>query len=118
MRAVFGHHVAEHAHLFGGGVARCQPCRQPLKLGPHDIKLGQLVVIERGDDQAAAIARQHRLGLEPLQRLAHRRARHPETVGELGFHQPVAGPINPRVDRVEDQRIGVFLHVEPFMASA
>ena len=39
---------------------------QPLQLGPHRVKFGQLVVVERRHDQAAAVARQHRLRLKPL----------------------------------------------------
>jgi hypothetical protein len=110
MGAVFGHHVTQHAHLFGRGVARRQPRRQPFQFGAHHVKLGQLVVIERGDDQAAAIARQHRLRFQPLQRLAHRRARHPKPFRQFRFHQPVAGPVQPSVDRLKYQRIGIFLH--------
>jgi putative hydrolase of the HAD superfamily len=69
-----------------------------------------LVVIKRGHDQATPIPRQHALGLKPLQRLAHRRARHAHAFGELAFHQPVARLVSAGLNCFEDHRIGVFLH--------
>ena len=63
-----------------------------------------------GDDQAAPVAGQHRLRLQPLQRLADRGARDAEAFGKLALHQPVAGLVHARLDRLQDQRIGVLLH--------
>ena len=77
-----------------------RPAGRPApKLGPDGVKLGQLVVIQRGDDQAAP----SRLSMDcvsPLQRLADRRARDAETLGQLGSHQPVVGAIDAIVDGI------------------
>lgn len=102
-------HRPQYAHLFLGRVARGKAGGKPLQFRPHCVKLGQLVVVERGDDQAAAVAGQHRLGFQPLQRLAHRGARHAETFSQFRFHQPVAGLVEAAVDGFEDQRIGIAL---------
>ena len=107
--AVLLDHAAQHADFLGAGVLGGQPGREALQLGAHDIKFRQLVVIERRHDQAAPVARQHRLGFQPLQRLAHRRARHAEPVGQLGFDQAVAGPIGSAVDRLQNQGVGILL---------
>jgi hypothetical protein len=73
-------------------------------------KLGQLVVVQRRHDQAAPVARQHRLRFQPLQRFAHRGAADAQPLGQLAFDQPVAGLVDPGLDGFQDQRIGVFLH--------
>ncbi len=49
--AILDNHVVEHAHFFDRGVFRRQPRRQPFEFGAHHVELGQLVVIQRGDDQ-------------------------------------------------------------------
>lgn len=102
-------HSTQHPDLLGAGVLGGKPRGQTLQLGAHDIKLRKLVVVERGDDQAAPVARQHGLRLQTLQCLTHRRAGHAEPVGELGLDQTVAGTVDTAVDRFEDQRIGVLL---------
>ena len=109
--AVFLDHVAQHPDLFGGGMAGSKTRRQPLQLGPHDIQFGQLVVIQRRHDQRPPVPRQHALRLQPLQRLSDRGARHAKALGQLAFHKAVTRAIGPVVDRFEDQRIGVFLHL-------
>ena len=80
-----------------------EPGGEPLELGAHHVELAELVVVEAGDHQAAAVAGEDRLGLQPLQRLADRRARHAEAIGELGFDQPVAGAELALVDRLEHE---------------
>ena len=91
-------------------MARGQTRGQTLQLGAHGIKFGQLVVVKAGHDQAAPVARQHGLGFQTLQRLAHRRAADPQPLGQFGFDQPVPRFVKPRLDRLEDQRIGILLH--------
>jgi hypothetical protein len=102
-------HLPEHPDLLRrrmlGGEAR----REALELGPHDVELAELVVVERGDDEAAAVAGEHRLGLEPLQRLPDRGARDAEALGELGLDQPVAGAEDALIDRLEHEIVGVLL---------
>lgn len=110
-------HAAQDADFLIGRMARGQPRGQTLKLGPHGVKLSQLVVIERGHHQAAPVTRQHPLGLQPLQRLAHRGARHAETLGQFGFHKTVARFEIGAFDGIKDERIGVFLH-GPFSSFA
>ena len=100
--------VPEHAHLLGRRVLRGEARRQPLEFGAHDVELAELVVVEARHHQAAAVTGEHRLRLEPLQRLADRGARDAEALGELGFDQPVAGPEDPVVDRVEHEIVGVL----------
>ena len=103
-------HLAQHPDLFGGGMAGGQVGSQPFQFTAHHIKLGHLVVVQRRHDQAAPVARQQRLRLEPLQGLADGCARHAEPVGQLAFHQPVARAVLPDVDGFEDHRIGVGVH--------
>jgi hypothetical protein len=64
-------------------------------------------VVERGHEERAAIAREETLRLEPLERLAHGRTRHAERLGELGFHQSVAGPEPALVEGPQDEGVGV-----------
>jgi len=108
-RAVGRRHLFQHMHLFGRGMARRQPRRQPLELGPHHIEFRHLVMVERRHHQRPAVARQHRLRLEPLQRLADRRPADAEAVGKLALDQPVAGAVVATLDRLEDQGIGIAL---------
>ena len=103
-------HIPQNADLLCRGVAGGQTGGQRLKLGPDNVKLRQLIVVEGGDDQRPSVPRQKRLRLKPLQCLTDRRARHAETIRQLTFHQPVSGFENPFVNRFEDQRIRVFLH--------
>ncbi len=107
---VVGHHPLQHAQFLVGGVARGQSGGQGFKLGADGVKLAQLVVIQRGHNQRAPVPAQHRLGLQPLQRFAHRRARDPKAFGQFGFHQPVTGFEYSCLDGIEDQREGVLLH--------
>ena len=44
--------------LFVGGVTGGKAGGQPFEFGPHGVELGHLVVVERGHDQAAAVAGQ------------------------------------------------------------
>ena len=83
---------------------------QTLQFAAHGVKFGQLVVVQRCHDQAAPVARQHRLGFQPLQRLSHGGSRYAQAISQFAFDQPVAGFVDPGVDGFEDQRIGVFLH--------
>ena len=115
-RPVGPNHALQHKDFLVAGMARGQTGGQRLKLGADGVKLGQLVVIKRGNDQAAPIARQHGLRLKPLQGLAHRGARHPEPLGQFGFDQSVAGAIHPAVDRLEDQVIGITGHIAGHVA--
>ena len=48
----------QNADFFLRRVARRQTGGQPFKFDPHDIEVAHLGVIQRGDDQAAPIARQ------------------------------------------------------------
>lgn len=65
-RTIILDHIAQHAHLFGRGVARGQLCGQTFQLGTHHVEFCQLVVIQRGHDQAAPVPSEHGLRLEPL----------------------------------------------------
>ena len=90
-RAVAGDHLPEDADLLGRGVLGGEAGGEALELGAHHVELAELVVVEARDDEAAAVAGEDGLGLQPLQRLADRGARDAEALGELGFDQPVAG---------------------------
>ena len=65
-------HLPEDADLLGRGVLGGEAGGQALELGAHHVELAELVVVEARDHEAAAVAGEHRLGLEPLQRLADR----------------------------------------------
>ena len=122
-RAIIFHHIPQHPHLFGRGMARGQLCRQPLQLCPHHIKLGQLIVIQRGHDQAAPVAGEHGLRFKPLQRLADGRARHTKAFGQIALDQTVSGFEDADIDCLKDQRIGIcrgrfHRHVRLFCALA
>ncbi len=106
-RTIILDHIAQHAHLFGRGVARGQLCGQTFQLGTHHIKLGQLVVIQRGHDQAAPVPSEHGLRLEPLQRLAYGCARHAKAFGQIALDQTVSGFEDADVNCLKDQRIGI-----------
>lgn len=106
--AVGADHAVQDTHLFGGRMTRGKPRGQCLQLGPDGVKLGKLIVIEAGHDQAAPVTDQDRLGLQPLQRFADRRARYAETLGQLAFDQTVAGPVSAVLDGGQDQSMGIF----------
>ena len=55
------------------------------------------VAVRRDLDQAGA--------LEPLERFAHRGARHPESLGELLVAQPLAGAEPAVEDRLAEERV-------------
>lgn len=102
-------HVAQHAHLFFGGVTRGKIGGKPFQLCADNIKFRKLIVIKRGYDQATTIAGQQRLCFQPLQRLSDRGSGYAETFGKIAFDKPVAGLVGAHVDRFENKRVGVFL---------
>ena len=110
-RAVSLDHIAQDLNLLDRGMLGGQPGGQRLQLLAHGVKLGHLCVIERCHDQRTAITRQKPLCFEPLKRLADGCAADTEAIGQLGFDQPVAGPIDPLIDRIKDQGMRIFLGI-------
>ena len=59
-------HIPEDADLLGRGVLGGEAGGEALELGADDVELAELVVVEARDHEAAAVAGDDALGLEPL----------------------------------------------------
>ena len=74
----------------------------------HLVEFAELVVVQRSDDEPTAlVAGGDAFGLEPAQRLAHRRAADVQPVGQFSLDQPGARAIQAVVDGLEQPGIGV-----------
>ena len=85
--------VAQKANLCTRRVFCGKPGRHALEPLAHRKQLAQLIIAHMGDDQPtlrAMLGEAH--GMQPVQRLTHRRAADAESLCKLHFGQSAAGP--------------------------
>jgi len=116
-RAIRLDHIAQNLNFLDRGVLGCKLCGQRLQLLAHGVELGHLRMIKRRHNQRAPIAGQQALRLKALQRLTDRRATDAETIGKLGFNEPVTRAVDPLIDRVEDQGMGILMRIGDHLRS-
>ena len=103
--AVLLDHLPEDGDFLGRGVLGGEARGEALELGADDVELAELVVVEARDHEAAAVAGDDALRLQPLERLADRGARDAEADGELGL-RPAGRPDGTRRGRSLRARAG------------